>query len=84
MTQGLFGRLSSKLARSRDSLATIFTSTIGGDDPDGDMPRDVHIFTDQSGNFIAVGVEQGIVSGAKNSRPFVSICEDAKWRLMKL
>jgi hypothetical protein len=55
-----------------------------GDDPDGDMPRDVHIFADQSGNFIAVGVEQGIVSGAKNSRPFLSICEDAKWRLMKL
>ena len=49
-----------------------------GDDPDRDMPRDVHIFADQSGNFIGVGVEQGIMSGAKNSRPFVSIYKNAK------
>ncbi len=51
-----------------------------GEDADGDMPHDVHIFSDQSGNFIAFGVEQGIASGARNCRPFVSFYKNAKWQ----
>jgi hypothetical protein len=55
-----------------------------GDDPDRDMPCDVHIFADESGHIIAVGREQGLASGVKSTRPCVSIYKNEQWHLKLL